>query len=213
MRGLHRAALSPALIACLALTALALVFLSAIYSPSYVEGFFLFLLLPVGAGILPVMVWPLLAPSWPLSYIESRYSPIALLLWLLGTVVLVCSAASLAMVCSGGSATAAAAQLPLAVGVGFAITVVSLVIVLLFGILSALAFTIVGTIVSVTLGGDVLAKTFLWLLAFPAWPMNADSPGRYTVAALLTLLIAVAGSWASARLLRTTALRLSLIHI
>ena len=207
VRGLHRAALSPALIACLALTALALVFLSAIYPPSYVEGFFLFLLLPIGAGILPVMVWPLLAPSWPLSYIESRYSPIALLLWLLGTVVLVCSAASLAMVCSGGSATAAAAQLPLAVGVGFAITVVSLVIVLLLGILSALAFTIVGTIVSVTLGGDVLAKTFLWLLAFPVWPMNADSPGRYTVAALLTLLIAVAGSWASARLLRTTALR------
>ena len=92
-------------------------------------------------------------------------------------------------------------------GVGFAITVVSLVIVLLLGILSALAFTIVGTIVSVTLGGDVLAKTFLWLLAFPTWPMNADSPGRYTVAALLTLLIAVAGSWASARSLRTTALR------
>lgn len=207
VRGLHRAALSPALIACLALTALALAFLSAIYPPSYVEGFFLFLLLPVGAGILPVMVWPRLAASWPLSYIESRYSPIALLLWLLGTVVIVCSAASLAMVCSGGAATAAAAQLPLAVGVGFAITVVSLVIVLLFGILSALAFTIVGTIVSVTLGGDVLAKTFLWLLAFPAWPMNADSPGRYTVAALLTLLIAVASSWASARLLRTTALR------
>lgn len=205
--GLHRAALSPALIACLALTALALAFLSAIYPPSYVEGFFLFLLLPVGAGILPVMVWPLLAPSWPLSYIESRYSPIALLLWLLGTVVIVCSAASLAMVCSGGSATAAAAQLPLAVGVGFAITVVSLVIVLLLGILSALAFTIVGTIVSVTLGGDVLARTPLWLIAFPAWPMNADSPARYILAAALTGIFATAGTWMVMRLLKTKALQ------
>ena len=205
--GLHRAALSPALIACLALTALALAFLSAIYPPSYVEGFFLFLLLPVGAGILPVMVWPLLAPSWPLSYIESRYSPIALLLWLLGTVVIVCSAASLAMVCSGGSATAAAAQLPLAVGVGFAITVVSLVIVLLLGILSALAFTIVGTIVSVTLGGDVLARTPLWLIAFPAWPMNADSPARYILAAALTGIFTTAGTWMVMRLLKTKALQ------
>ena len=111
------------------------------------------------------------------------------------------------MVCSGGSATAAAAQLPLAVGVGFAITVVSLVIVLLLGILSALAFTIVGTIVSVTLGGDVLARTPLWLIAFPAWPMNADSPARYILAAVLTGIFATAGTWMVMRLLKTKALQ------
>ena len=50
--------------------------------------------------------------------------------------------------------------------------------------MSAVALTIVGTIVSVTLGVDVLAKTYLWLVAFSAWPMNADSPARYLVTAL-----------------------------
>lgn len=58
-----------------------------------------------------------------------------------------------------------------------------------------------------TIGGDVLAKTALWLVAFPAWPLNADSPGRYACAAVVTLLFAAISYWAARRLLRTRALR------
>ena len=99
------------------------------------------------------------------------------------------------------------AQLPLAIGVGYVLTVVSLIVVIRCGIWSSLALTIIGTIVSMTIGGDVLAKTVLWLVAFPAWPMNADSPGRYAGVAMMTLLFATITSWAARRLLRTRALR------
>ena len=90
---------------------------------------------------------------------------------------------------------------------GFSIAVISLCIVVRFGIISALALTIMGSIISVTLGGDVLAKTYLWLIAFSAWPINADTPARYVVAAFLTLLIAAVGSWTAKQLLRTKALQ------
>jgi len=98
-------------------------------------------------------------------------------------------------------------QLPLAIGVGYVLSVVSLIVVIRFGIWSSLALTIIGTIVAVTVGGDVLAKTILWLIAFPAWPMNADSPGRYAYAAIITLFFAAITSRAVRWLLRTRALR------
>ena len=205
--GLHRAACSPAVIACLALSALALLFLALFYPPTYVQGFFIFLLLPVGAGVLPVVVWPLLAPVWPLSHIESRHCSSALLWWLFGIVSTVCVGASLALSASGSSASTTAVQLPLAIGVGYVISVFSLLIVIRLGIMSGLALCIVCTIVSVTLGGDVLARTPLWLIAFPAWPMNADSPARYILATVLIGIFATAGTWMVIRLLKTKALR------
>ena len=205
--GLHRAACSPAVIACLALSALTLLFLALFYPPTYVQGFFIFLLLPVGAGVLPVMVWPLLAPVWPLSHIESRHCSSALLWWFFGIVSAVCIGASLALSASGSPASTTAIQLPLAIGVGYVISVFSLLIVIRLGIMSGLALCIVCTIISVTLGGDVLARTPLWLIAFPAWPMNADSPARYILATVLTGIFATAGTWMVIRLLKTKALR------
>ena len=205
--GLHRAASSPLLIGCLVLSIVALAVIALTYPADYVHGFFVFALLPVGAGVLPCIVWPLLAAAWPLSYSESRHSPNALLIWIFGAVVFVCTAASLASISAGSSAPAVLGRLPLAVGVGFSIAVISLCIVVRFGIISALALTIMGSIVSVTLGGDVLAKTYLWLIAFSAWPINADTPARYVVAAFLTLLIAAVGSWTAKQLLRTKALQ------
>ena len=186
---------------------MALAVIALTYPADYVHGFFVFALLPVGAGVLPCIVWPLLEAAWPLSYSESRHSPNALLIWIFGAIVFVCTAASLASICAGTSAPAVLGRLPLAVGVGFSIAVISLCIVVRFGIISALALTIMGTIVSATLGGDVLAKTYLWLIAFSAWPINANTPARYAVAAFLTLLIAAVGSWTAKRLLQTKALQ------
>ncbi len=205
--GFHRAIMTPAVITCLVLSALALIFIALYYPPRYVQGFFVFLLLPVGAGVLPVLVWPGFSGAWPIVYTESRHCSTALLLWLLGIIAVVCTCASVAVIFAGGAATDVLTQLPLAVGVGYVLTVISLIVVIRFGIWSSLALTIVGTIVSVTVGGDVLAKTVLWLVAFPAWPMNADSPGRYACAAIMTLLFAAITSWAARRLLRTRALR------
>lgn len=207
LRGFHRAIMTPAVITCLVSSALALFFIAFIYPPRYVQGFFVFLLLPVGAGVLPMLVWPGFSGAWPIVYTESRHCSTALLLWLLSIITAVCTCASLAVIFAGGAALTVPAQLPLAIGVGYVLTVISLIVVIRFGIWSSLALTIVGTIVSVTVGGDVLAKTVLWLVAFPAWPMNEDSPGRYACAAIMPLLFAAITSWAARRLLRTRALR------
>ncbi|WP_244262172.1 hypothetical protein [Corynebacterium accolens] len=199
--------MTPAVITCLVLSALALIFIALYYPPRYVQGFFVFLLLPVGAGVLPVLVWPGFSGAWPIVYTESRHCSTALLLWLLGIIAAVCTCASVAVIFAGEATLAVLAQLPLTIGVGYVLAVVSLIMVIRFGIWSSLVLTIIGTIVSVTVGGDVLAKTVLWLVAFPAWPMNADSPGRYACAAIMTLLFAAITSWAARRLLRTRALR------
>ncbi|WP_232745226.1 hypothetical protein [Corynebacterium sp. HMSC076G08] len=204
--GLHRAAFSPAVFSCLMLSILALGFVALQYPANYVEGFFHYFLLPVGAGILPVLVWPRVADSWPLVHMETRFGTSGILLWFLCVILAVCAAAYLASALAGGDGAAQFSALPLAVGVGYVIAAVSLILVIRFGTVSAIALTIIGTIVSVTLGGDVLADTGLWVLAFPAWPLVAHSPLRYAVAVVLAAVLGVAATLRARHLLHTRAL-------
>ena len=204
--GLHRAAFSPAVFSCLMLSILALGFVALQYPANYVEGFFHYFLLPVGAGILPVLVWPRVADSWPLVHMETRFGTSGILLWFLCVILAVCAAAYLASALAGGDVAAQLPAFPLTVGVGFAIAAVSLILVVRLGIVSAIALSIVGTIVSVTLGGDVLADTGLWILAFPAWPLVAYSSLRYAIAMTLTVVLCAAAALLARRLLHTRAL-------
>lgn len=204
--GLHRAAFSPAVFSCLMLSILALGFVALQYPANYVEGFFHYFLLPVGAGILPVLVWPRVADSWPLVHMETRFGTSGILLWFLCVILAVCAAAYLASALAGGDVAAQLPAFPLTVGVGFAIAAVSLILVVRLGIVSAIALSIVGTIVSVTLGGDVLADTGLWILAFPAWPLVAYSSLRYAIAMTLTVVLGVAATLRARHLLHTRAL-------
>lgn len=188
------------------LSILALGFVALQYPANYVEGFFHYFLLPVGAGILPVLVWPRVADSWPLVHMETRFGTSGILLWFLCVILAVCAAAYLASALAGGDVAAQLPAFPLTVGVGFAIAAVSLILVVRLGIVSAIALSIVGTIVSVTLGGDVLADTGLWILAFPAWPLVAYSSLRYAIAMTLTVVLCAAAALLARRLLHTRAL-------
>ena len=109
--------MTPVVITCLVLSALALIFIALYYPPRYVQGFFVFLLLPVGAGVLPVLVWPGFSGAWPIVYTESRHCSTALLLWLLGIIAAVCTCASVAVIFAGEATLAVLAQLPLTIGV------------------------------------------------------------------------------------------------
>ena len=204
--GLHHAAFSPAVFSCLLLSVFTLGFVALLYPANYVEGFFHFFLLPVGTGILPVLVWPRVAGSWPLVHMETRFGASGILLWFLCIIVAVCAAAYLASALAGSDVTAQISAFPLSVGVGFVIAAVSLILMIRLGIVSAIALTIVGTIVSITLGGDVLAETGLWLLAFPAWPLIALSPMRYAIAVALTAVLCVIAVLLARHLLHTSAL-------
>ena len=205
--GINRAAFGPGLVACLVLSTAMLVFLTVVYPHDYVEGFFAFALLPLGAGLLPVIVWPLLSAAWPLVFIESPFGPRAFLVWMLGIVAAVCAVSSVAIFLAGAKASTVVVAFLLACGVGYVVASVSLAVTIRFGIVPAIALTIVGTILSLTLGGDILAQTPLWLVALPAWPLLATSPARLATAALLTLLLGSSLSWCNHKLLTTQALR------
>nr|VDG62254.1 lantibiotic protection ABC transporter permease subunit, MutE/EpiE family [Streptococcus thermophilus] len=187
--GVHHAAATPAVYACLALTGL--VMLAAVrYSPDVRQGVFTFLILPVGTGVLPALVWPRLHPAWALMQIEHPRVRSALCTWCVAVVVLV----TLVAVLTG---TPAAGGL-LALLVGTAMVLFALFVTARFGVAWTLALTIIWTIFGVTIGGEVLAETPLWILAPQAWPYTATTPLRFAVAAVLAAALA-AGSWATAR--------------
>ena len=68
----------------------ALVMLAAMRYPVDVRrALSIYLILPVGVGLLPTLVWPRLAPAWQLMRIEHPRVVTALLVWVCGVVALV----------------------------------------------------------------------------------------------------------------------------
>jgi len=72
-----------------------------------------------------------------------------------------------------------------------------------WGTAVTLALSIILTIFSATIGGDVLADSLLWIVALPAWPDIAASTARFFVALFLGLIfIAIAWFRLSRRLVK-----------
>ena len=193
LRGINRAAFTPALIAALVLTALVLA-LAMRYPVDVRHALATYALLPVGAGVLPTLVWPRLRPAWALMQIEHPKVLTALLTWVLAVVALV---VAIAAITGGGVPGDEACRFALAVLTTGALALCALIITARFGIAWALGATIVWTIFSVTIGGDVLAATPLWILAVPAWPDVADTTLRFAVA-LVAGVALLAVAWAGA---------------
>ena len=156
------------------------------YDPSVRTGLFTYAILPVDAGLLPVLVWPQLRHAWPLMQIEHPRIRAALLGWLLTVVALV---ALVAVVTSGATLIDAARRLLLAVFTGGAMAFFSLAVTVRWGVGWALAWTLFATIFSVTIGGDVLAQSALWIIAPTAWPETATTATRFVVAAVIGVLL------------------------
>ena len=74
---------------------------------------------------------------------------------------------------------------------GSVLTLAALAITVRFGVVWALAATILVTIISATIGGDVLAQSALWILAVPAWPATATGARVWVAAAVGLVLLAV----------------------
>ncbi|WP_034665510.1 ABC-2 family transporter permease [Corynebacterium tuscaniense] len=193
LRGIHRAALNPAVIGCVVLSVLVMLF-ALRYDPSVRTGLFTYAILPVGAGLLPVLVWPQLRPAWSLMQIEHARVRAALLGWLLIVVVLV---ALVATVTCGAMPIDAARRLLLATFIGGAMAFLSLAVTVRWGVGWALALTLAATIFSATIGGDVLAESALWIIAPTAWPETATTLTRFAIASVLGAAL-FAGSMALA---------------
>ena len=77
-----------------------------------------------------------------------------------------------------------------AVRVSVAAAGASLAVTVRFGVMWTLAATVLVTIVSATIGGDVLAESFLWIAAVPAWPVTATGPRVWVALAVGAVLLA-----------------------
>lgn len=196
LRGINRAAFTPTLIAALVLTALVLA-LATRYPVNVRHALATYALLPVGAGVLPTLVWPRLRPAWALMQIEHPKVLTALRTWVLAVVALVALIAAAAALTGGAALADEGRRFALAVLTTGALALCALIITARFGIAWALGATIVWTIFSVTIGGDVLAATPLWILAVPAWPDVADTTLRFAVA-LVAGVVLLAVAWAGA---------------
>lgn len=198
LRGINRAASNTAVVACVILSTLAMLF-AVRYGPSVRTGLFTYLILPVGAGLLPVLVWPQLRPAWSLIQIEHPRVRAALLSWLFIVVALV---ALVAGATSGTTLIDATRRLLLTLLVGGAVAFVSLAVTARWGVGWALALTLFVTVFSVTIGGDVLAESALWVLAPTAWPETATSPARFLIAAVAGALLFAGSAALTLRCLR-----------
>ena len=78
----------------------------------------------------------------------------------------------------------------LAVIAGTVLTLAALAVTVRFGVMWTLAATILVTIVSATIGGDVLAESFLWIAAVPAWPVTATGLRGWVALAVGAILLA-----------------------
>ncbi|MGX1738905.1 hypothetical protein ACWIB8_07030 [Corynebacterium flavescens] len=199
-----RIVLTPALISCLVLSVLALAITGVLYPINYVHGLFVFLILPVGCGLLPVLSWPSMRSAWPLMLTENPHCPRALLGW---SALCISGLSLLAFaigVTDGGALGGELRRLLLSITVGCALFLLSLLLVLRLGSPAALVLTIILTIISVTIGGDVLADSALWIFAPSAWPQVADTTPRLVVAFGLSSAASLAMTWASLRVLGRT---------
>lgn len=199
---ISRVILTPALISCLALSVLALALTATVYPGSYVHALFVFLILPVGTGLLPVLFWPTLRDAWPLMLTENFHCPRAILgcsaLCIAGLSLL----AFLLGLAGGAPLDEELRRLILYITVGCALFLLSLLLVLRLGNPPALIVTIILAVVSATIGGDVLADSALWIFAPSAWPDTAHTVPRMTIALTLSVTFIIALTWENLRVLR-----------
>lgn len=176
------AATTPALVACMVLSAMLMVFTALLYPASYVHGLFVFGILPIGSGLAPVLGWAALRDSWPLMLLEYRGCRSTFIYWLISVVAVMSACSLLAGLIAGGVLGDELRRLVLSIAVGTIIALASLLFNARFGSTFTLTLSIVFAIISLTLGGDVLANTPLWTVAFSAWPETVTNIGRMTVA-------------------------------
>lgn len=177
------------------------------YPPSYATQLWTFVLLPLGAGLLPVITWPVMAAAWRVSVLENHRSPGAYLVWQAGVVAVLTVVAAVAALLAGADVAPVLRSAVLSVLVGTVLVLVATALCARVGTGAAVAATVLWTVVSLTLGGDVLADTVLWILAVPAWPLTALGAGRTGVALVLLVVLLVAGALGARREFRAVGRR------
>ena len=183
------------------LAVVVVVLLAVTYEPAIVSQVVTFFLFPIGVGLLPVLTWKAFNPGYvPLHVRNHAVTPTYLGVHVLVLSILVVVLA-LALLLSGMPAGEVALRSLLWLLVGSGLALVALALTARFGTPAALGALVVWTLLGLLLGGDVLADTFLWLVAVPAWPHIGITGARLALAVAGAVLLILMGFVASVRAL------------
>lgn len=175
------------------------------YEPTLVAQIVTFFLFPIGVGLLPVLTWRSYRPGHVQLHVHNRSATAAFLLVHVLIIAVLTAVLAVCLSIGGMPVDEVLARAALWLLVGIALCGASLALTARFGPSLALIAMIFWTILGLTLGGDVLSETYLWVVALPAWP-HLGLPGHRLpialgAAALLAIagLVAARGALASAR--------------
>lgn len=191
--GLSKTAITP-----LSVTAVILIGIAGLgWGPDAAAGTVSFAVMPLGATLLGVLVWNAQLQAWRGLAIHGR-GPAAALIARIIIQIAALSAIAVLIVGLAGVRTDAPhfrpAQLA-AMGwlwlvTGTVMGLLALVLSVRVGLGLAIGIGVVWTVVGVTLGGDVLASTWMWLLALPVWGGPAYTPMRQLIATAICVPLA-----------------------
>lgn len=199
---------------CAAAVVLAIA-VAAVYPNSYLLGLHTYAMLPLGACIIAVLAWQALTPGWHILVLRRGNIPTAVRTWLVLCVTVVTLAVIICALANSvlrGETDATTIVSLLSSGLLWLIlgtvgVLGALWITVRYGVGWALGATVIITILGITLGGDILAGTWLWVLGPTAWPLSADTPTRFVIACGLGLFAVVAAWTLSRRALTTVTAR------
>lgn len=175
------------------LTAGALALMAAIalvHRHGAAAGVFSYLVLPVGAILLPVVAWTAVREAWRITALRGPRTRRALIARIVLHIAAMAAVAAAAVLVEGTPEDLPRRAL-LWVLTGAVVALASLATTIRLGPGAAVAGGLLWWIFSVTFAGDVLAATPLWTVSLPLWAECADTPARLAVAvpACLVLII------------------------
>lgn len=182
---LFRSSISWLLFAVLAVFGMMAIF----YPASYISGFYTFFVLPLGAGLLPILSWKLLSSTWRVTVLENAKTRVSYLMWHSILLVFLAIVVGVLHTFAGGNFSETVKLVVLWSTTGVVLATISTVLCVSYGVGLTIAWSIFITVLSATLGGDVLAESILWVVALPAWPEIADTPERLIFAVTTELLV------------------------
>ncbi len=182
---LFRSSISWLLFAVLAVFGMMAIF----YPASYISGFYTFFVLPLGAGLLPIVSWKLLSSAWRVTVLENAKTRVSYLMWHSILLVFLAIVVGVLHTFAGGNFPETVKLVVLWSTTGVVLATISTVLCVSYGVGLTIAWSIFITVLSATLGGDVLAESILWVVALPAWPEIANTPERLIFAVITELLV------------------------
>lgn len=182
---LFRSSISWLLFAVLAVFGMMAIF----YPASYISGFYTFFVLPLGAGLLPIVSWKLLSSAWRVTVLENAKTRVSYLMWHSILLVFLAMVLGVLHTFAGGNFPETMKLVVLWSTTGVVLATISTVLCVSYGVGLTIAWSIFITVLSATLGGDVLAESILWVVALPAWPEIANTPERLIFAVITELLV------------------------